>query len=103
MVGNKRTVPGYDNGVGVHGQNGDGKDVVVWKDATLMALRKRCSSSWPAPLERNATLPWMRIPENALSYGGRILTTSERCRCILLPTTASFGKPWGGLMQYWWW
>lgn len=33
MVGDNRTVPGYfldDNGVGVHGQNGDGKDVVVW-------------------------------------------------------------------------
>jgi hypothetical protein len=34
MVGDNRTVPGYfldDNGVGVHGQKGDGKDVVVWK------------------------------------------------------------------------
>jgi hypothetical protein len=36
MIGDNRTVPGYfldDNGVGVHGQNGqngDGKDVVVW-------------------------------------------------------------------------
>jgi hypothetical protein len=33
MVGDNRTVPGHfldDNDVGVHGQNGDGKYVVVW-------------------------------------------------------------------------